>query len=283
MEKVIAVIFAFNEQQSLPRTLSILNLYKKKGIIHEIVVIDDGSIDNTAKIAKNKGAIVVSHPRNLGKRESFISGANKARELGGQIMINLDADLIKFPEQTLKEMISAVSNGKKLMAVAQQYEKSFSLKRAFHTSNDFLAEERFSLSHFFKNGITNSRYSKVDLSFFHCSNGQRAINLIALEPLFRKNNKWMQVFKTKKPIGWRSATKSQIKQASKYGLESALDDLIPINKVIDLHNSPIFTSKPFRKGNPYEVEYIQNIGRNLSSAALLRRSKQIKKIRRHKK
>ena len=55
----------------------------------EILVIDDGSRDQTGELAKAAGATVVSHPHSLGNGAAIKAGARKAQ---GEILVMLDAD-----------------------------------------------------------------------------------------------------------------------------------------------------------------------------------------------
>jgi len=62
---------------------------------HEILVIDDGSEDETALIAKKAGAIVIRHPYNIGNGAAIKTGIRKAK---GKILVMLDADGQHPPE-----------------------------------------------------------------------------------------------------------------------------------------------------------------------------------------
>lgn len=77
----------FNESSSILTVLMGL-----KGVIgpdDEVLVIDDGSTDDTAKIARDAGAIVISHPYNIGNGAAIKTGFRAAK---GDIIITLDAD-----------------------------------------------------------------------------------------------------------------------------------------------------------------------------------------------
>ncbi len=91
--KLVVIVPAFNEQDNIGRVL--LRIPRKIGGIDEIVtiVIDDGSQDETAKIAKASGAdFVIKHPTNLGVARAFMTGVRAAKKNNASILVNIDAD-----------------------------------------------------------------------------------------------------------------------------------------------------------------------------------------------
>ncbi|MDE7376449.1 MAG: glycosyltransferase family 2 protein [Muribaculaceae bacterium] len=67
--------------------------------IKDIIVVDDGSTDSTAALLRQAGDItVVTHERNRGKGRALLSGFAKARELGFDCVITIDADGQHYPE-----------------------------------------------------------------------------------------------------------------------------------------------------------------------------------------
>lgn len=62
------------------------------------IVVDDGSTDDTARIAKSAGAVVVRHERNLGYDRALSSGFAEANRLGFEFAITVDADGQHVPE-----------------------------------------------------------------------------------------------------------------------------------------------------------------------------------------
>ena len=88
-DRVIVIMPAFNEQEALPSTLA--------GLLAallplDVVVIDDGSSDDTAAIAAENGAICLSLPFNLGIGGALRTGFRFAVERGYQRGIQFDAD-----------------------------------------------------------------------------------------------------------------------------------------------------------------------------------------------
>ena len=88
-DRVIVIMPAFNEQEALPSTLAGL---LSTSLPLDIVVIDDGSTDDTAAIARANGAVCLQLPFNLGIGGALRTGFRYAVELGYQRGIQFDAD-----------------------------------------------------------------------------------------------------------------------------------------------------------------------------------------------
>ncbi|MBO4875445.1 MAG: glycosyltransferase family 2 protein [Bacteroidales bacterium] len=71
-------------------------------VCSNIVVVNDGSTDNTADVlgsfSENKNITVVSYPKNKGKGYALRLGLQKARELGFDYAVTVDSDGQHFPE-----------------------------------------------------------------------------------------------------------------------------------------------------------------------------------------
>ncbi|MCV0399678.1 MAG: glycosyltransferase family 2 protein [Nitrosarchaeum sp.] len=90
----IACIPAYNEESHIE---SLVRSAKK--YVDQVVVCDDGSTDNTAKIAKKAGAIIVSHEKNKGYGAAITSLFDYARNNNAEIMVTLDGDGQHDPDQ----------------------------------------------------------------------------------------------------------------------------------------------------------------------------------------
>ena len=84
--KVGVVIPAFNEATTISNIVRTVSEY---GIP---IVVDDGSTDKTGFLAKESGAVLISHSKNLGYDEALNSGFKKAAELDVKFIISIDAD-----------------------------------------------------------------------------------------------------------------------------------------------------------------------------------------------
>ncbi|MEK6887271.1 MAG: glycosyltransferase family 2 protein [Nanoarchaeota archaeon] len=86
--KTFIIIPAHNEEKSIGYVLDNL----KKHRYNNIVVVNDFSKDNTEKIAKQKGAIVLNHIINRGQGASLVTGNEYALRNGAEIIVHFDAD-----------------------------------------------------------------------------------------------------------------------------------------------------------------------------------------------
>ncbi|MCD5401612.1 glycosyltransferase family 2 protein [candidate division NPL-UPA2 bacterium] len=92
--KIGVLIPAYNEEGtifSLVRGLLALSA-GGQGLVEEVVIIDDGSTDNTREEAKRAGAQVISHPENRGKGAALKTGFRYALQKGFEAIITMDGD-----------------------------------------------------------------------------------------------------------------------------------------------------------------------------------------------
>lgn len=104
-KKSIAIIIpALNEAETIGRIVSLANQF---GLA---IVVDDGSSDNTAAIARENGAQVVVHTLNQGYDGALNSGFKQAENLGCNFAVTLDADGQHNPK-ILQEFIKLFNQG----------------------------------------------------------------------------------------------------------------------------------------------------------------------------
>lgn len=93
MSRIIILIPCFNEADHLPSVIGDLRSNISAIGSFEICIIDDGSTDNTIKVAKDLGVNhIFCHLANRGLAKAFASGISEALSLGGDIIVNFDAD-----------------------------------------------------------------------------------------------------------------------------------------------------------------------------------------------
>lgn len=109
--KVSAVIPAYNEEATIGNVIGILNNIP---VISEIIVVSDGSTDNTPDIAKNMKAKVIEYSENKGKGAAI----KAALEIcDGDVVLFLDADLIGLKQQHVYNLLMPVINDRADMTV----------------------------------------------------------------------------------------------------------------------------------------------------------------------
>jgi glycosyltransferase involved in cell wall biosynthesis len=106
--RVAAVIPALNEAAAIAAVVRAIKPYATA------IVVDDGSSDGTAEIARSAGAEVVVHPRNRGYDRALESGLLRAVELGFDAAVTLDADGQHDPT-LLQRFIDALDQGADLV------------------------------------------------------------------------------------------------------------------------------------------------------------------------
>ena len=91
--KLIVQIPCYNEETTLPLTLADLPRQLPGVDLIEVLVVDDGSADRTAEVARQLGVDhIVRHTRNRGLAAAFQTGLDAALAAGADIIVNTDAD-----------------------------------------------------------------------------------------------------------------------------------------------------------------------------------------------
>jgi glycosyltransferase involved in cell wall biosynthesis len=105
MPRVSAIISAYNEAGRIEAVLSVV---MGSGLFNEVIVVDDGSSDGTADVARDAGATVVCHERNRGKARAMLTGLDNTT---GECVAFLDADLLNVTTQHLADLVNPVVRG----------------------------------------------------------------------------------------------------------------------------------------------------------------------------
>jgi glycosyltransferase involved in cell wall biosynthesis len=115
--KLIIQISCFNEEDTLAETLKALP-GKIEGIDEiEVLIINDGSTDRTAKVAEENGADhIINFKRNQGLARSFMAGINACLKFGADIIVNTDADN-QYSADDIPALIQPILEGRADMVI----------------------------------------------------------------------------------------------------------------------------------------------------------------------
>lgn len=101
-DKAVVIIPALNEENNIGLVVSKALEYS------DVIVVSDGSTDNTAEVARQFGAIVVNLKDNIGIDGATFTGLERALNLGYEIGVTLDADGQHDPK-FLENMITPIA------------------------------------------------------------------------------------------------------------------------------------------------------------------------------
>ncbi len=91
--KLVIQIPCYNEEETLPVTINALPKHIDGIDEIEILIINDGSTDNTVEVAKNLGIKnIIEMPHNCGLAKAFSAGLQESLNIGADIIVNTDAD-----------------------------------------------------------------------------------------------------------------------------------------------------------------------------------------------
>lgn len=121
--KISIVIPAYNEENRIGKVLDGVIKAAKNAIgDFEIIVVDDGSTDNTSKIAEKYGVTALRHPVNRGVGAALVTGFKKAIMNGSDFVITIDADEQHAPEE-IGKIAAPVINGEADVVIGSRFYK----------------------------------------------------------------------------------------------------------------------------------------------------------------
>ena len=114
---IIAVIPAFNEERYIGTVV-----LKTRQYVDEVIVVDDGSTDQTANVAKLAGATVIQHKQNKGYGASIQTLLAEAKKREPDILLLLDADSQHDPDE-IPHLITPISEGFDLVIGSREQQR----------------------------------------------------------------------------------------------------------------------------------------------------------------
>lgn len=116
-DKVLVIVPAYNEQDNIENVLDQIQVVSPE---FHVVIVNDGSSDNTAKIARNKGALVLSHPINLGVGAAIQTGLKYAILNDFDLAIVVDGDGQHIPSE-IPKLIEAYKTHKADIVIGSRF------------------------------------------------------------------------------------------------------------------------------------------------------------------
>ncbi len=104
---IYIILPAYNEEKVIKEVITDI---QKQGYSN-IIVVNDGSSDNTYQEAKSTGIITLSHPINRGKGAATQTGIDAAKLLNADIIVTMDSDGQHNPKD-IKKLIQPILNDK---------------------------------------------------------------------------------------------------------------------------------------------------------------------------
>ncbi|QRN83020.1 glycosyltransferase family 2 protein [Chloroflexota bacterium] len=118
--KLIIQIPCYNEADTLPETLAQLPRAIRGFSSVEILIIDDGSVDDTVNVAMQNGADhVVEMDRHSGLARAYTRGLDAALGLGADVIVNTDADN-QYPGSEIAKLVGPIVEGKAEMVIGDR-------------------------------------------------------------------------------------------------------------------------------------------------------------------
>lgn len=168
--KVVAVMPAYNEAQKINQVIS-----RVERFVDSVIVVDDGSVDETSEKARGHKVVILKHLINLGHGAALQTGFEYAKLIGADVVVTFDADG-QFRPHEIKKMTMPILNG----------EVDVTLGSRFLGSVENLPWIRWLV---LKAGIVFTQvFSGVKLTDAH--NGFRAFSSKAISKIHLQHNRW---------------------------------------------------------------------------------------------
>lgn len=113
--RVAAIVPAFNEQETLAEVLSVL---KSTSHVDEVLVVSDGSTDDTVDIARSLGVKTLHLATNYGKALAMSIGVAHTQ---AEIVLFVDGDILNLSEYLLDQLIEPVVEGNAEMVIGVRH------------------------------------------------------------------------------------------------------------------------------------------------------------------
>jgi glycosyltransferase involved in cell wall biosynthesis len=115
---IVVTIPVYNEEETLGQVIDDIKRVMPDN--HKVLVVDDGSSDRSASIAREHGAVVYSHPRNYGLAETFRTEVEKALKENPDIIVHIDADG-QYSVDDIEKLILPIKNNEADLVLGSRF------------------------------------------------------------------------------------------------------------------------------------------------------------------
>jgi glycosyltransferase involved in cell wall biosynthesis len=169
----VVFIPAWNEEKSLPAVLAELHATLPEA---DVLVIDDGSTDATADVARAGGAVVVSFGENRGLRAGIAAGYREASERGYAYCGRVDADG-QHPVDELVRLLELVRADRCDVAIGSRFAEGEGYEEERYTPS---ASRRFGIGL-----LQKAMHLRLGRKFHDPTSGMAAVNAKAMPVMAR--------------------------------------------------------------------------------------------------
>jgi glycosyltransferase involved in cell wall biosynthesis len=134
-QKITMVLPACNQETSIGSLVLLSKLY-----VSNVIVIDDGSVDRTAEIARKAGAEVIIHGAKKGKCEALKTGFKAGADVGADIIVTMDSDGQHNPED-IPIILAPIIEGNADMVNGSRYLNGFGKHTSIYRRVDQTLQE----------------------------------------------------------------------------------------------------------------------------------------------
>jgi glycosyltransferase involved in cell wall biosynthesis len=121
--RVVVGIPAFNEEHTIAKV--VVHAMKQ---VERVLVVDDGSNDDTAVIAESLGAVVLKHGKNLGKGATIRDCFEWAKKTGADVLVTLDGDAQHDPRE-IPKLVEALTAAQADVVIGSRLSKPKGMSR----------------------------------------------------------------------------------------------------------------------------------------------------------
>ena len=114
-QHITVILPAYNEEVSIGSVVLLTRFY-----VDKVIVVDDGSSDRTAEIARKAGAEVIIHEVNTGKGGALKTGFEAAADMGADVVVTMDSDGQHNPSE-IPKLVAPIIEGDAEMVNGSRY------------------------------------------------------------------------------------------------------------------------------------------------------------------